>query len=369
VSFVPPLYIFKLIYPSCLRQSPVPKTPTSEIAENVETPATRHLRQDHHKPSLQVTPSRRQASMRLPTKLGLTTLGVVIAVLTGLGVIVYCGATFWYRRRDRKARKAQTLPVTRAQRFGTGPESSAYTARLDGVYSGDGPNTRPDLRRPLPQVPSSRRLPNAGPPVGNPPPLPPTENKNTDSSSTLSSSGAPHSEVTQPSRSYVATLRPETASYLLPVVDANSPSHGPSQTTARRLSRRCSEPLGSPSPSSTTLSCPNTHPNDAETSFRWPFLGHVRTDLVSANSALNSESCHNPYWVDWMEKGRPKTASGSDSNEHDIHRYYADPGPRAPRPGQLHDVRELTAPDVEVKELSSKVTDEDHAIRRYHADP
>jgi hypothetical protein len=251
--------------------------------------------------------------MRPPTKLGLTTLGVVIAFLTGLGVTVYCGVTLWYRRRDRKAQKAQTLPLARTQRFGTGPDFSAYTARLDGVYSGDGPNTRPDLRRPLPQGPSSRRLPNAGPPVGNSPPLPPTDNENTDSNSILSSSDAPHSEVTKPIRSYVATLRSEATSYLPLVVNANSPPHGASRTTARRLSRRCSEPLGS--------------------------------------------------------SGRPKTASGSDSKEHDIHRYDADPGPRAPRPGQLHDIRELTASDVEVKELSSKVTGEDHAIRRYHADP
>jgi hypothetical protein len=147
----------------------------------------------------------------------------------------------------------------------------------------------------------------------NSPPLLPTENENADSNSILSSSNAPHSEVTKPIRSYVATLRSETTSYLPLIVDANSPPHGASRTTTRRLSRRCSQPLGS--------------------------------------------------------SGHPKTTSGSDPKEHDIPRYDADPGTRAPRPGQLHDGRELTASDVEVKEPSSKVTGEDHAILRYHADP
>jgi hypothetical protein len=222
----------------------------------------------------------------------------VVAVLTALGMIVWVLSCC----RRRYTKREQDL------------ESGTIHPCRQEVPGNPHVWRNPDLM-PLPRATLSTQPQNSGTPIGWWPTPPPKDDQRARQSSRS------NEPLVREMKTFQSSVR----------ADAERTSSRSTQNPGSSLSRQRSWPLRSVDSGTSASTNQDLAPKVSTASIRWPFLGHVRNDVVNADSLHISRTVESPTWDDMMDEGRPKVASECGS-QGELRRYYADPGPRAPLP-------------------------------------
>jgi hypothetical protein len=259
---------------------------------------------------------------------------------------------------------ARLLALQQEAKHCTSPRTVHESTYTKNSQHGSDYWIHPDIAGLPSRAESSPRPADIGTLTGWPRILPPTEVLTDIPRSYCSSSDYASTWVTYSARSSIDSLDWDTVdsmdwdktdSDVSMEMDAGPSSRGASEIIPTILSHRGSWRLQSYLPRTCTTTRLSRSQEEAKVSIRWPFLGHVRNGLADESALLDLDSAMKPFWEDWPDVEGLQSAADADSEASPIHRYRADPGPRAPMPSSLYDGRELTAHLVRLRPTAARM--------------
>jgi hypothetical protein len=259
---------------------------------------------------------------------------------------------------------ARLLALQQEAKHCTSPRTAQESTHTKNSQHGSDFWIHPDIAGLSSRAESSPRPADIGTPIWWPQILPPTEALTDSPRSYCSSSDYASTWVTYSARSSIDSMDWDTTESLdwttadsdvSMEIDAGPSSRRAPEIIPTILSRRGSWPLQSYLPRTCTTTRFSRSQGEAKVSIRWPFLGHVRNGLADASGLLEPDSAMKPFWEDWPDVEGLHSTADADSEARLIHRYRADPGPRAPMPSSLYDGRELTAHLVRLRPTAARI--------------